>query len=67
MEILTKNMAGLIVQEEQIRFDHSFDIWQESIQAHQPELCHHTGRAMWDGEVWWGEFVDSNGDLHYGN
>ena len=33
------------------------------------ELCHHTGyEVKFDGDlVWWGEFVDMEGNLYYGN
>lgn len=33
------------------------------------ELCHHTGYEVYDTEnqIWWNEYEDSTGTLHYGN
>ena len=31
------------------------------------ELCHATGSEVLIDGTWWNEFVDRNGDLHYGN
>lgn len=40
--------------------DHAFQT------ANGEELCHATGYAvMLDGE-WWNEYVDQDGELHYG-
>lgn len=31
------------------------------------ESCHATGYEVWDGEIWWNEYEDSQNNLHYGN
>lgn len=32
------------------------------------ELCHATGyEVLGDDGIWWSEYVDSDGKLHYGN
>lgn len=52
-----------IVRElETMPYDHVFDV------DGQPELCHATGRAVaFKGDQYWCiEYIDSNGDLHYG-
>lgn len=38
-------------------FDKRFDVDGNS------ELCHATGYEVFDGEDWWNEFIDSNGDF----
>lgn len=50
-------------REAEMRFDHVFDV-----DGHE-ELCMFTGfEVKFDGEnIWWGEYMDHNGDLHYGN
>ena len=48
-------------EEDTIRFDHAF-----YVDGHE-ELCHHTGYEVFIDGIWWGEFEDRNGDLHYGN
>ena len=45
---------------EKMPFDKRFDVDGNS------ELCHATGYEVFDGEDWWDEFVDSNGDFQYG-
>ena len=45
---------------EEMPFDKCFDVDGNS------ELCHATGYEVFDGEDWWDEFVDSNGDFQYG-
>lgn len=45
---------------EEMPFDKRFDVNGNS------ELCHATGYEVFDGEDWWDEFVDSNGDFQYG-
>lgn len=45
---------------EEMPFDKRFDVDGNS------ELCHETGYEVFDGEDWWDEFVDSNGDFQYG-
>lgn len=45
---------------EEMPFDKRFDVDGNS------ELCHATGYEVFDGEEWWDEFVDSNGDFQYG-
>lgn len=41
--------------------DHGFWVSEDDY-----EMCHATGdEVVWDGE-WWNEYVDSNGDFHYG-
>jgi hypothetical protein len=42
-------------------YDKAFDV------DGNEELCHTTGFEVLDGGVWWNEYVDSNGDFHYGN
>lgn len=44
---------------EKMPFDKRFDVDGNS------ELCHATGYEVFDGEDWWDEFVDSNGDFQY--
>lgn len=46
---------------ETMPFDHTFEV------NGSEELCHATGREMFLSGVWWNEYIDSNGDLHYGN
>lgn len=44
---------------DEIPFDKRFD----------NELCHATGyevRLAWDTDNWWNEYVDRDGNLHYG-
>lgn len=48
-------------EENTIRFDHAFYV------DGNEELCHHTGYEVFIDGIWWGEFEDRNGDLHYGN
>ena len=44
-------------------YDHTF-----YTEEGKQELCHHTGKeVLMDDGIWWYEFIDSNGDLHYGN
>ena len=45
---------------EKMPFDKCFDVDGNS------DLCHATGYEGFDGEDWWDEFVDSNGDFQYG-
>ena len=45
---------------EEMPFDKRFDVDGKS------ELCHATGYEVFDGEDWWDEFIDSNGDFQYG-
>ena len=42
-------------------FDHTFEV------NGREELCHATGMEMFIDGTWWNEYMDSNGDLHYGN
>lgn len=53
------------IESECMAFDHVFEV------NGNEELCHHTGYEVhFVGEpedIWWYEFVDSNGELHYGN
>lgn len=46
----------------EVPFDKMFDI-----EGNQEELCHATGMEIQDecGE-WWNEYVDRNGNFHYG-
>lgn len=30
------------------------------------ELCHSTGREVFQNGEWWNEYEDSEGELHYG-
>ena len=30
------------------------------------ELCHATGYEWFDGKEWWNEYIDADGNLHYG-
>lgn len=30
------------------------------------ELCHATGYEYYDGKEWWNEYIDADGNLHYG-
>lgn len=46
---------------ETMPFDHAFEV------NGNEELCHATGMEMFISGIWWNEYVDSNGDLHYGN
>lgn len=53
-------MKDLRVELDYMPFDKRFDVDGNS------ELCHSTGYEVFvDGE-WWVEYIDSNGDLHYG-
>lgn len=45
-----------------ITYDRTFQNEEGNI-----ELCHHTGNEVFLMGVWWFEFVDSLGGLHYGN
>ena len=45
---------------EKMPFDKRFDVDGNS------ELCHATGYEVFDGEDWWDEFMDSNGNFQYG-
>lgn len=51
-----------VMELETMPFDHVFDV------DGQPELCHATGRAVsFKGDLYWCiEYVDSNGNFHYG-
>ena len=31
------------------------------------ELCHATGYQVFDGQVWWNEYINSMGEYEYGN
>lgn len=42
-------------------FDHTFEV------NGREELCHATGMEMFLNGVWWNEYIDSEGNLHYGN
>lgn len=42
-------------------YDKAFDV------DGREELCHATGYEMFDGGVWWNEYIDSEGNYHYGN
>lgn len=42
-------------------YDKAFDV------DGREELCHATGYEMFDGDVWWNEYIDSEGNYHYGN
>ena len=45
----------------EVPFDKVFDV-----EGNQ-EMCHATGMEIQDERGnWWNEYVDSNGDLHYG-
>lgn len=52
----------VVMELETMPFDHVFDV------DGQPELCHATGRAVaFKGDLYYCiEYIDSNGDLHYG-
>ena len=53
-------MKDLRVELDYMPFDKRFET------ADGSELCHATGYEVFvDGE-WWVEYIDSNGDLHYG-
>lgn len=45
---------------EEMPYDMRFDVDGNS------ELCHATGYEVFDGEEWWNEFIDSNGEYQYG-
>ena len=45
---------------EKMPFDKRFDVDGNS------KLCHATGYEVFDGEDWWDEFMDSNGNFQYG-
>ena len=49
------------MESETMPFDHAFEV------NGNEELCHATGREMFISGIWWNEYVDSNGNLHYGN
>lgn len=42
-------------------FDHVF------IVDGNEELCHATGYEMLEDGIWWNEYIDHNGEFHYGN
>lgn len=42
-------------------FDHTFEV------NGREELCHATSMEMFLNGVWWNEYIDSEGNLHYGN
>lgn len=42
-------------------FDHIF------IVDGNEELCHATGYEMLEDGIWWNEYIDHNGEFHYGN
>lgn len=45
----------------EVPFDKVFDV------DGNQEMCHATGMEIQDSHgEWWNEYVDSNGDLHYG-
>ena len=47
---------------ERIYSDHSFMV------DGNETLCHHTGyEVLMDDGIWWLEYEDPNGDIHYGN
>lgn len=46
---------------EEMPYDKAFDT------ENGTELCHATGFEMLIDGVWWNEYVDSTGELHYGN
>lgn len=46
---------------ETMPFDHAFEV------NGNEELCHATGMEMFISGIWWNEYVDSEGNLHYGN
>ena len=41
-------------------YDHTF------VTERGEELCHSTGYLVMMDNEWWNEYVDSEGDLHYG-
>jgi len=47
---------------EEMPFDKAFNV------NGNEQLCHATGESVdfEDGTGWWSEYIDSNGDLHYG-
>ena len=46
---------------EKMPFDKIFEVGMNQ------EFCHSTGYRVYDGERWWNEYEDSEGNLHYGN
>lgn len=45
---------------EEMPFDKAFDVNGSA------ELCHATGLEVFLEGEWWNEYIDSEGDLHYG-
>ena len=45
---------------DQMPYDKVFDV------NGNEELCHATGWELYEGGEWWNEYIDSNGDYHYG-
>lgn len=45
---------------EEMPFDKAFDVDGNS------ELCHATGMEVQINGEWWNEYIDSNGEFHYG-